>query len=261
MSFPRVSGSVAGLSVVFLLLSGCFSANLGMPDQWPQSRSSDNPCRDVAGTYINLGEVSPGVSWRANLADALTVQAHIAKTVLSHLHLETPPGLMPPCKECITELRWLDSELKQLQLTVRNFDDGESIVRTLSASKRDFSCSDAGLEVTYSLVYERVLAATYLRGARVFTATSDGSLTMSETATSFLRMAAFLPLGTDATFSARWMPHRERPVEDIEKLRTKAPAAQVAPSVSAVATEPGSGNPETEGDKPWPNPRIHAPEN
>jgi hypothetical protein len=208
MSLPRISGSVVGFSVAFLLLSGCFSKNLGIRDQWPQPDRSANPCRDIAGTYVNLGEASAEVQWRPNLVDALTVRAHIANEVASHLHMESSLKVMATCTMCVTELQWLDSELRELRLTVRMTNDGQNIARTLSAPKGDFLCSKAGLEVSYFLVYERVWSATYLRGSRVFAVAPDGSLMMTETATSFLRIAAILPLVTDSTFSARWVPYR-----------------------------------------------------
>jgi hypothetical protein len=225
---------------VILLLAGCFTRTITSPVHWAEPRRTDSPCRDIAGVYANLGETSERrsspeeVRWCPNLADALVSRVHIAGVVQSPSRIldeRPPPALVPRCEQCVTELRWLNAELTELHVIVRQTDDGQDVSRILSASSGDFRCSPQGLEVSYFEAKERIGHAMYAKGRRLFAPTSDGALLMTETATSFARVTFVLPLGMDFTFSARWMPHRERPAEDVERPRTESPAAQVAPLV------------------------------
>jgi hypothetical protein len=123
-----------GLLAVVLLLAGCFTGTLTTPVHWAEPRRTDSPCRDIAGAYANLGETnlgrgSPEVRWCPNLADALVARVHIAEAVLrpSAVLGERPPALVSRCKQCVTELRWLNAELTELHVFVRQTDDGQDV--------------------------------------------------------------------------------------------------------------------------------------
>jgi hypothetical protein len=109
----------------------------------------------------------------------------------------------------VTELHWLGSELKELQVVVRQTDNGQDIVRTLSTANDDFRCSQQGLEVSYFEAVEQIARAMYAKGSRLFVPASDGSIVMTESAAGLIRVTFVLPLAGDVTFSARWMPHRQ----------------------------------------------------
>jgi hypothetical protein len=84
---------VAGAFVTLSLLAGCFTATLTAPAHWAEPRRTDSPCRDIAGVYDNLGETTPEVNWRPNLADALLARVHIASAVPTLREAPLPSAL------------------------------------------------------------------------------------------------------------------------------------------------------------------------
>jgi len=179
-----------GTSLLILSLAGCASAPVGYPDGWPPLKAQPSACPDLAGTYAQVGETTPGCAAGDSCAR------------LSYDLIAGIPGLEDKASVAGTQVRLRQPEPGVLEISVR---EGERELggATLSAARGDFRCTPHGLALVPRAGRVFVVGGAAYREQRTFHRASDGSLVMLREALAGGEGLA-LPFGEQGRYWVRW---------------------------------------------------------
>lgn len=180
-----------GVSLLLLLFAGCTSTPLGYPDAWPPMQAvQPNACPDLAGTYGQVGEATPG-------CPAGDSCARLSFDLLAGI-----PGVEDRASVAGTQVQLHLPDPSALEISVR---EGERQLGgvSLSAARGEFRCTPHGLVLVPREGRVLVVGGSAYREQRTFNRASDGSLVMLREALG-AGEGLTLPFGEHGRYWVRW---------------------------------------------------------